>query len=72
MRTRITELFGIEHPIVQGGRNTERVLNNKSVEKLIACEKRLGDSITFEDIKPYVAGVYPKVMQDGDIAAHAS
>lgn len=56
MRTRITELFGIEHPIVQGGRNTERVLNNKSVEKLIACEKRLGDSITFE------APVYGKVV----------
>lgn len=52
-------------------RNTERVLTNKNVEKLIECEKRLGDKTTFEDIKPYVAGVYPKVMRDGDMDAGA-
>lgn len=52
-------------------RNTERVLTNKNVEKLIECEKQLGDKVTFEDIKPYVAGVYPKVMRDGDMDAGA-
>lgn len=57
--------------ILRPFRNTERVLNNKSVEKLIECEQQLGDKITFDDIKPYVAGVYPKVMRDGDMDAGA-
>ena len=46
-------------------RNTERVLNNPAVERLLAKEKRLGKDIKFEDIIEEVAGVYPKVMQDG-------
>lgn len=52
-------------------RNTERVLTNEAVERLLAKEKELGDSIKFEDIAPEVAGVYPKVMQDGDMDAGA-
>lgn len=48
-------------------RNTERVLNNKAVERLIAKEKALGDSIKFEDIHGEVAGVYPKIMLEGDM-----
>jgi nitronate monooxygenase len=52
-------------------RNTERVLNNAGVEKLIAAEKQLGPGITFTDIAPYVAGIYPKVMRDGDVEAGA-
>ena len=48
-------------------RNTERVLNNKAVERLIAKEKGLGDSIKFEDIHGEVAGVYPKIMLEGDM-----
>lgn len=52
-------------------RNTERVLNNKGVERLIEKEKTLGDKITFEDILDEVAGVYPKVMVDGDMDAGA-
>jgi NADH:quinone reductase (non-electrogenic) len=48
-------------------RNTERVLTNTAVERLLAKEKQLGSSIKFEDIMEEVAGVYPKVMQDGDM-----
>lgn len=52
-------------------RNTERVLINKAVERVIAKEKELGDAIRFEDILPEVAGVYPKIMQDGEMDAGA-
>ncbi len=48
-------------------RNTERVLTNKAVERVLAVEKEKGASITFEDIVEDVAGVYPKVMLDGDM-----
>ena len=46
-------------------RNTERVLNNPAVERLLKKEKDLGKDIKFEDILEEVAGVYPKVMQQG-------
>jgi len=46
-------------------RNTERVLNNPAVERLLKKEKDLGKDIKFEDIIEEVAGVYPKVMQQG-------
>ncbi|MEO0441210.1 MAG: nitronate monooxygenase family protein [Pseudomonadota bacterium] len=48
-------------------RNTERVLNNAAVEKLLAKEKELGDSIQFQDIMEEVAGVYPSIMMEGDM-----
>jgi NAD(P)H-dependent flavin oxidoreductase YrpB (nitropropane dioxygenase family) len=48
-------------------KNTERVLNNPAVEQLLAKEMSLGKDIKFEDIIDEVAGVYPKVMMDGDI-----
>ncbi|HMN74363.1 MAG TPA: nitronate monooxygenase, partial [Rhodoblastus sp.] len=48
-------------------RNTERVLRNAAVDRLIAKEKELGANIKFEDIITEVAGVYPKVMQNGDM-----
>ena len=48
-------------------RNTERVLSNDAVERLIQKEKALGDAITFEDIHDEVAGVYPKIMLEGDM-----
>ncbi len=48
-------------------RNTERVLNNKAVERVLAVEQEKGASITFDDIVEDVAGVYPKVMLDGDM-----
>ena len=48
-------------------RNTERVLNNKATERVLAMEKEKGADLQFEDILPDVAGVYPKVMMDGDM-----
>ena len=52
-------------------RNTERVLNNEAVERLLKKEKDLGKDIKFEDILEEVAGVYPKVMQEGTMDAGA-
>jgi len=52
-------------------RNTERVLNNAAVESLLEKEKRLGSAIKFEDIIAEVAGVYPRIMQQGDMDAGA-
>lgn len=46
-------------------RNTERVLVNDAVKKVLEKEAALGTSIQFEDIIDEVAGVYPEVMQDG-------
>ena len=52
-------------------RNTERVLTNDGVERLLAKEKTLGAAIKFEDIIPEVAGVYPAIMQRGEMDAGA-
>jgi nitronate monooxygenase len=52
-------------------RNTERVLNNLAVERLLAKEKSLGSDITIQDILPEVAAVYPKIMEEGDMDAGA-
>ena len=46
-------------------RNTERVLNNPAVERLLEKERTLGADLKFEDIIDEVAGVYPKVMIEG-------
>ena len=48
-------------------RNTERVMTNDAVERLIEKEKRLGEDLKFEDIVEEVAGVYPAIMQDGEM-----
>ncbi|PPR30230.1 MAG: Nitronate monooxygenase [Alphaproteobacteria bacterium MarineAlpha9_Bin2] len=50
-------------------RNTERVLNNKAVERILEKEKELGSDIKFEDIVEEVAGVYPRVMLEGEMDA---
>jgi nitronate monooxygenase len=52
-------------------RNTERVLNNAGVERLLEKERTLGPSLRFEDIIPEVAGVYPRVMREGQVDAGA-
>ena len=52
-------------------RNTERVLTNAAVERLLVKEKELGDKLTFEDIREEVAGVYPRIMLEGDMDAGA-
>ncbi|MFL2798006.1 MAG: NAD(P)H-dependent flavin oxidoreductase [Paracoccaceae bacterium] len=52
-------------------RNTERVLVNPTVEKVLKLEKELGSEITFDDISNEVVGVYPKVMLEGEVDAGA-
>lgn len=52
-------------------RNTERVLANPAVERILEKEKTLGDQLKIEDLIPEVAGVYPKVMMDGEMDAGA-
>jgi NADH:quinone reductase (non-electrogenic) len=52
-------------------RNTERVLTNVAVEKLLEKERSLGAALKFEDIIEEVAGVYPRIMQQGDMDAGA-
>jgi nitronate monooxygenase len=52
-------------------RNTERVLSNSAVERLLEKERALGASLTFADIAAEVAGVYPRIMQKGEMDAGA-
>ena len=57
--------------IMRPFRNTERVLTNAAVERLLEKERTLGKDITFEDIAPEVAGVYPRILADGEMDAGA-
>jgi NADH:quinone reductase (non-electrogenic) len=57
--------------VMRSLRNTERVLTNEAVERLIVKEKTLGANLKFEDIIDEVAGVYPKIMKDGTMDAGA-
>ena len=57
--------------VMRALRNTERVLKNKSVDQLIEIEREKGTALKIEDIHDQVAGVYPKVMVDGDMEAGA-
>ncbi len=52
-------------------RNTERVMANPAVEELLEIEKAKGDDLKFEDIIEQVAGVYPRIMTEGDMDAGA-
>jgi nitronate monooxygenase len=52
-------------------RNTERVLKNQAVDRLLQKEKELGAKIKFEDILGEVAGVYPRIMKGGEMDAGA-
>jgi NADH:quinone reductase (non-electrogenic) len=52
-------------------RNTERVLTNVAVERLLEKERALGADLKFEDIADEVAGVYPRIMKEGTMDAGA-
>ena len=52
-------------------RNTERVMTNDAVEQLLRIEKEKGDDLRFEDIIEQVAGIYPRIMTEGDMDAGA-
>ncbi len=57
--------------VMRGLRNTERVLNNAAVEKILEKEARLGKDLQISDIIEEVAGVYPRIMQQGEMDAGA-
>jgi NADH:quinone reductase (non-electrogenic) len=57
--------------VMRALRNTERVLKNKGVDQLLEIERERGGALKIEDIHGQVAGVYPKVMVDGDMDAGA-
>jgi len=50
-------------------RNTERVLKNNAAIRLLEKEQALGEKLTIDDVIDEVAGVYPKVMLDGEMEA---
>ena len=57
--------------VMRSLRNTERVLNNSAVERLMEKERSLGANLKFEDIIEQVAGVYPRIMLEGAMDAGA-
>ena len=57
--------------VMRSLRNTERVMTNAAVERLIIKERELGAKLKFEDIIEEVAGVYPRIMLEGDMDAGA-
>lgn len=57
--------------IMRAIKNTERVMVNQGVKKLQAIEKEKGESLDIKDIIEQVAGIYPKVMIDGDVESGA-
>jgi NADH:quinone reductase (non-electrogenic) len=57
--------------VMRALRNTERVLKNKGVDQLLDIEREKGAALKIEDIHDQVAGVYPKVMIDGEMDAGA-
>jgi NAD(P)H-dependent flavin oxidoreductase YrpB (nitropropane dioxygenase family) len=52
-------------------RNTERVMTNDAVEELLKIEREKGADLQFQDIIEQVAGVYPRIMMEGDMDAGA-
>ena len=57
--------------VMRALRNTERVPKNKGVDHLLEIEREKGASLKIQDIHEQVAGVYPKVMIDGEMDAGA-
>jgi nitronate monooxygenase len=57
--------------IMRSLRNTERVMKNRGVERVLEIEREKGAALKIEDIVEQVAGIYPKVMVDGDMEAGA-
>ena len=57
--------------IMRALRNTERVLKNANVDRLLEIEHEKGDRLKIEDIHDQVAGVYPKIMIEGQMDAGA-
>jgi nitronate monooxygenase len=52
-------------------RNTERVLQNAGVARILEIEKEKRGALQISDIRELVSTVYPKVMGDGEMDAGA-
>ena len=57
--------------IMRSLRNTERVLKNAGVDRLLEIEREKGAALTIADIKEQVGGLYPRIMMEGDVDAGA-
>jgi nitronate monooxygenase len=57
--------------IMRSLRNTERVLMNEGVKRVLEIERQKGEALTIDDIHDQVAGIYPKVMIEGNMEAGA-
>jgi nitronate monooxygenase len=57
--------------IMRALHNTERVLKNANVERLLEIEREKSDKLKIDDIYDQVAGVYPRIMIEGDMDAGA-
>lgn len=57
--------------IMRALRNTERVMKNAQVDRLLEIERAKGKDLKIDDIIEQVAGVYPRVMTEGDMDAGA-
>ena len=57
--------------VMRGMKNTERVLEADGVDRLLEIEREKGDKLVIGDIYEQVAGVYPKVMVEGQMDAGA-
>lgn len=55
------------HLIMRSLRNTKRVLANSGLKKLLEIERKRRDSLTIDGIRDQVAGIYPRVMKEGDV-----
>jgi nitronate monooxygenase len=52
-------------------RNTERVLKNASVARILEIEREKGGTLQVSDIRELVSSVYPKIMGEGEMDAGA-
>ncbi|MCP3459505.1 MULTISPECIES: nitronate monooxygenase family protein [unclassified Bradyrhizobium] len=57
--------------IMRALRNTERVLTNANVDRLLEIEREKGEKLKIDDIHDQVAGVYPRIMIEGEMDAGA-
>jgi nitronate monooxygenase len=57
--------------IMRSLRNTERVMMNTGVARLLEIEHEKGAALKIHDIIEQVAGIYPKVMVEGELDAGA-
>ena len=57
--------------IMRSLRNTERVMVNAGVKRVLEIEREKGGALSIEDIHEHVANIYPKVMTEGDLDAGA-